>query len=61
VSSRVERGLTVGALREFVRMLDEWDIPAEVPLIADHNYDTRHFQQLRVSHRVVVAKGDEEQ
>ena len=46
--------MTVWALRDFVKALDEAGVPGDVTLVASHN-DTRHFTGLRVHYTVEVA------
>jgi hypothetical protein len=61
VSSQPLNGtMTVWALRDFVRALDEAGIPDNAELVAQHNHDTRHFNGLSVRHTVVVEPAPED-
>jgi hypothetical protein len=53
-SQRTNGTMTVWALRDFVRALDEAGIPDDAQLVDEHNSDTRAFSGIRVRHTVIV-------
>jgi hypothetical protein len=55
----VQGSMTVWALRDFVRALDEAGIPDNAPLTAEHNHDTRHLSALWLRHTVTVEPARE--
>ncbi|MEV7267082.1 hypothetical protein AB0N38_26320 [Micromonospora aurantiaca] len=48
IASNPIRGMTVWALRDFVRALDAEGIPDNAKLTCDHDHNTRHLTGLSV-------------
>ena len=55
----ISGSMTVWNLRDFLRAIDAAEIPDTATLVAEHNYDTKHFTGLRVQYTFKIEAAEE--